>query len=130
MPPHLYSVAKAGVVHLTRSTALELGEWGVRVNCICPGAIVTPLAVGRPEPSEQQIEALRKNAADLHPLGRVGEPEEIAKAALWLASNDSSFVTGQALAVDGGVTAGRRWRDLPEFQRTPHPIRMYRPPES
>lgn len=130
MAPHLYSVAKAGVIHLTRSTALELGEWGIRVNCICPGAIVTPLAVGRPEPSEQQIEALRKDAADLHPLGRVGEPEEIAKAALWLAGNDSSFVTGQALAVDGGITAGRRWRDLPEFQRTPHPIRMYRPPKS
>lgn len=129
MAPHLYSVAKAGVVQLTKSVALELGEYGIRVNCICPGAIVTPLAVGRPEPRAEQVQALRENAARMHALNRVGEPEEIARAALWLASDDSSFVTGQALAVDGGVTAGRPWRNLPEFQRTPHPIRMYRLPE-
>ena len=126
MAPHLYSVAKAGVVHLTKSVALELGEHGIRVNCICPGAIVTPLAIGRPQPRPEQEKALRENAARMHALNRVGEPEEIARAALWLASDDSSFVTGQALAVDGGVTAGRPWRNLPEFQRTPHPIRMYR----
>ncbi len=129
MAPHLYSVAKAGVVHLTKSVALELGEHNIRVNCICPGAIVTPLAVGRPEPRAEQVDDLRKNAARMHALNRVGEPEEIARAALWLASDDSSFVTGQALAVDGGVTAGRPWRNLPEFQRTPHPIRMYRLPK-
>ena len=126
--PHLYSVAKAGVIHLTKSVALELGEYGIRANCICPGAIVTPLAVGRPAPTERQVEGLRSGAADMHALGRVGEPEEIAHAALWLASDDASFVTGQALAVDGGITAGRPWRALPEFQRTPHPIRMYRLP--
>ena len=67
------------------------------------GAIVTPLAVGRPSPTDKQVAGLRKGAAHLHPLGRVGEPEEIAKAALWLASDDSSFVTGQA--------PGRRRRD-------------------
>lgn len=126
--PHLYSVAKAGVIHLTKSVALELGEYGLRANCICPGAIVTPLAVGKPAPTERQVEGLRRGAADMHALGRVGEPEEIAHAALWLASDDASFVTGQALAVDGGITAGRPWRALPEFQRTPHPIRMYRVP--
>lgn len=126
--PHLYSVAKAGVIHLTKSVALELGEYGIRANCICPGAIVTPLAVGKPAPTERQVEGLRRGAADMHALGRVGEPEEIAHAALWLASDDASFVTGQALAV-GGITAGRPWRALPEFQRTPHPIRMYRVPE-
>lgn len=128
MAPHLYSVAKAGVVHLTKSVALELGEHGIRVNCICPGAIVTPLAIGRPEPRAEQEKALRENAARMHALNRVGEPDEIARAALWLASEESSFVTGQAIAVDGGVTAGRPWRSLPEFQRTPHPIRMYRLP--
>ena len=126
--PHLYSVAKAGVIHLTKSVALELGEYGIRANCICPGAIVTPLAVGKPAPTERQVEGLRRGAADMHALGRVGEPEEIAHAALWLASDDASFVTGQALAVDGGITAGRPWRALPEFHRTPHPIRMYRVP--
>lgn len=126
--PHLYSVAKAGVIHLTKSVALELGEYDIRANCICPGAIVTPLAVGKPAPTERQVEGLRRGAADMHALGRVGEPEEIAHAALWLASDDASFVTGQALAVDGGITAGRPWRALPEFQRTPHPIRMYRVP--
>ena len=128
MATHLYSVAKAGVIHLTKSVALELGEFNIRANCICPGAIVTPLAVGRPSPTDKQVAGLRKGAAHLHPLGRVGEPEEIAKAALWLASDDASFVTGQALAVDGGITAGRPWRDLPEFHRTSHPIRMYRVP--
>ena len=128
MATHLYSVAKAGVIHLTKSVALELGEFNIRLNCICPGAIVTPLAVGRPTPTDRQVAGLRKGAAHMHPLGRVGEPEEIAKAALWLASDDSSFVTGQALAVDGGITAGRPWRDLPEFHRTSHPIRMYRVP--
>ena len=128
MAPHLYSVAKAGVVHLTKSVALELGEYGIRVNCICPGAIVTPLAIGRPEPRAEQEKALRENAARMHALNRVGEPDEIARAAVWLASDESSFVTGQAIAVDGGVTAGRPWRSLPEFQRTPHPIRMYRLP--
>lgn len=129
MAAHLYSVAKAAVIHLTKSVALELGEFGIRVNCICPGAIVTPLAIGRPSPTERQENELREGAASLHALRRVGEPEEIARAALWLASDDSSFVTGQALAVDGGVTAGRPWRKLAEFHRTSHPIRMYRVPD-
>ena len=122
-------MAKAAVIHLTKSVALELGEFGIRVNCICPGAIVTPLAIGRPSPTERQENELRKGAASLHALRRVGEPEEIARAALWLASDDSSFVTGQALAVDGGVTARRPWGKMAEFHRPAHPIRMYRVPD-
>ncbi|MCS6926281.1 MAG: glucose 1-dehydrogenase [Candidatus Binatia bacterium] len=124
--PHVYSAAKAAVVHLTKSAALELADWGVRVNCICPGAIATPLAAGRPDAAPEHLDQLRRSMANAHPLGRVGEPEEIARAALWLASDDSSFVTGHALVVDGGMIAGRPWRKQPDLWRTPRPIRMYR----
>ncbi|MEW6297867.1 MAG: glucose 1-dehydrogenase [Thermodesulfobacteriota bacterium] len=124
--PHVYSAAKAAVVQLTKSAALEFAEWGARVNCICPGAVATPLAAGRPDASAEHLDQLRRSMADAHPLGRVGEPEEIARAALWLASDDSGFVTGHALVVDGGMMAGRPWRKQPDLWRTPRPIRMYR----
>jgi len=87
----IYSAAEAGVIQLTRSVAMELGESGVRVNCICPGFIPTPM-IGRAR-------------------GLSIDPIDIAKAALWLASDDSSFVNGHALVVDGGVTGGRMWSD-------------------
>jgi NAD(P)-dependent dehydrogenase (short-subunit alcohol dehydrogenase family) len=124
--PHLYSAAKAAVVHLTKSAALELGEWGVRVNCICPGAIATPLAAGRPDATTEHIDKLRQYMANAQPLGRIGEPTDIAQAALWLASNESNFVTGHIMVVDGGMSAGKQWREQPELWRTPRPIRMYR----
>jgi NAD(P)-dependent dehydrogenase (short-subunit alcohol dehydrogenase family) len=125
--PHLYSAAKAAVVHLTRSTALELAAFGVRVNCVCPGYVSTPLGVGKPDPAEDELDAFRAAHAGLQPLGRVGEPEEIASAVVWLASDEASFVTGQALAVDGGLSAGRPWEAWPAFLREPRAIRMYRP---
>lgn len=125
--PHLYSMAKAAVIQLTRSTALELGEHGVRVNCICPGIIATPLAMGRDQ-SPEAVAAFKQTLGPGQPIGRVGEPEDIANAALWLASDESTFVTGDALVVDGGVMAGRPWSRVAEWIREPNPIRVYRPP--
>jgi NAD(P)-dependent dehydrogenase (short-subunit alcohol dehydrogenase family) len=111
--PHVYSAAKAAVIHLTRSVAMELGESGVRVNCICPGGIATPIfgkAFGlSDEAAERSVATMQAILAKIQPIQRAGLPEDIAKAALWLASDDSSFVNGQALVVDGGLTGGRMW---------------------
>src|SRR5215469_9457035 len=97
-----YNAAKHGVVGLTRSAALEFAPAGVRVNCVCPGIVDTPLvarAFGRSE-------AIRETMHRFHPLGRMAQPVEIAKCVLFLASDDASFVTGHALVVDGGLCAG------------------------
>ncbi|HXX09932.1 MAG TPA: glucose 1-dehydrogenase [Burkholderiales bacterium] len=111
--PHVYSAAKAAVIQLTRSVAMELAESGVRVNCICPGPVATPIFAGAaglsPEVADEAVETLRRVLANYQPIRRAGLPEDIAQAALWLASDDSSFVTGQALTVDGGLTAGQPW---------------------
>ncbi len=112
-PAHVYSAAKAAVIHLTRSVAKELGESNVRVNCICPGAIATPIfgkAVGLPtEAAEQTVETMRYALAKIQPIPRAGLPEDIANAALWLASDESAFVNGHALVVDGGLLGGPLW---------------------
>jgi NAD(P)-dependent dehydrogenase (short-subunit alcohol dehydrogenase family) len=126
--PHLYSVAKAAVIHLTRTVALELGESGIRVNCICPGIIATPLAAGRTDVTDEQLAKLKHAFAGAQALGRIGDPQDIAWAALWLASDESGFVTGHAQVVDGGAFAGRPWRKQADWITTPRPIRMYRPP--
>ncbi|MEE8325473.1 MAG: glucose 1-dehydrogenase [candidate division NC10 bacterium] len=112
---HIYSAAKAGVIQLTRSVAMELGESGVRVNCICPGFIPTPM-IGRArglsiDEADRKLDTVRESFTMAQPLRRSGDPTEIAQAALWLASDDSSFVNGHALVVDGGVTGGRMWSD-------------------
>jgi len=113
--PHVYSAAKAAVIQLTRSIAMELAGSGVRVNCICPGAIATPIfgtSLGLSSEAAEHGASLVKGAlASVHPIGRAGLPEDIARAALWLAGDESSFVTGQAIAVDGGITAGRPWSE-------------------
>jgi NAD(P)-dependent dehydrogenase (short-subunit alcohol dehydrogenase family) len=96
----VYSASKAAVINLTRSLAVDHAAQHIRVNCICPGAIETP-PVGR---MLSDAEA-RRRSERAHPLGRLGQPEEIAAAAVWLSSDESSFVTGQALVVDGGLTA-------------------------
>ena len=126
--PHFYSVAKCAVIHLTKSVALELGEQNVRVNAICPGFIATPLATGRPSPSEEQVQQLRDAGAPHQLFGRVGEPVDIANMALFLASDESEWVTGQEFVVDGGLDAGRPWSRWPEFARMERPIRHHRPP--
>jgi NAD(P)-dependent dehydrogenase (short-subunit alcohol dehydrogenase family) len=111
---HAYTAAKFGVVGLTKSVALELAERGIRVNAICVGGIAT--AIFAPMAGEMSAELTERTPeivepwlAEILPLGRSGFPADIANAALWLASSESSFVTGEALTVDGGLTAGRRW---------------------
>jgi 3-oxoacyl-[acyl-carrier protein] reductase len=105
----IYGAAKGAVVQLTRSLAQQVGRWGIRVNCICPGAIDTRMAGDR--------ETARRLMARINPLGWLGEPIDIANAALWLASDEARYVTGIALPVDGGWTAGVREADasLDEF---------------
>ena len=95
-----YNASKGGVLQLTRTMAVELGGQGIRVNCICPGFIDTPLnrALG-------DEEGFRAYEHDRIPLGRRGQPEEVAAAYAFLASDDASFIHGAALVVDGGQTA-------------------------
>jgi len=99
-----YSAAKGGVIALARTAAIEYAEQGVRVNAICPGYIQTPL-VGRRLGAADRAALFAKLAADA-PLGRMGTPEDIARLALFLASDESAYVTGLAIPVDGGVVAG------------------------
>jgi NAD(P)-dependent dehydrogenase (short-subunit alcohol dehydrogenase family) len=127
--PHLYSVAKCAVIQLTKSVALELGEHNVRVNAICPGFIATPLAAGHPDADENRIQKLREGGATSQVLGRVGEPADIANMALFLASDESAWITGREFVVDGGFEAGPAFSRWPEFARTHRPIRHHRPPD-
>ena len=93
-------------MNLTRNIAIDYGRMGIRANCICPGFIETPMFR-----SVMDVEGLahhKERIREHHKLGRFGKPEEIAGAAYFLASDDASFVTGQALAVDGGFTSGLR----------------------
>lgn len=112
---HVYSAAKAGVVQFTRSVAMELGEDNVRVNCVLPGFIPTPMiARARGVPlgeADGKLGVITEAFREAQPIRRPGHPNDIAKAALWLASDDSSFVNGHALVVDGGVSGGRMWSD-------------------
>ncbi len=101
--PHAYSAAKAGVINLTRTAAVELARDHIRVNCICPGGIHTPLLSSR---FPGGAEALTPLLNVLQPLPRAGFPEDIANMALFLASDEAGFVTGAAMVVDGGFTAG------------------------
>ena len=131
--PHLYNVAKAAVIHLTRSVANELAEQNIRVNCICPGFIATPLAANSPisvrgrEAAEERMQRMRDQSALAQPLARVGEASDIAKAALFLASEDSAWITGTEMVVDGGFHIGRPWRKQPSWLTQSHPISVYRP---
>ena len=95
-----YGASKAAVINLTRNLAIDHARQHIRVNCICPGAIDTPpVARMLADPED------RARAARAHPLGRIGRPEDIAAAAVWLCSDESSWITGQALVVDGGLSA-------------------------
>lgn len=99
-----YNVSKAGMISLTKSCAVDLAAYGIRVNCVCPGTTDTPLvraAVNRAaDPA-----AARRTLEEIRPLNRLGRPEEIASAILYLASEDAGYATGAVLAIDGGYTA-------------------------
>jgi NAD(P)-dependent dehydrogenase (short-subunit alcohol dehydrogenase family) len=113
---HAYSAAKAGLIQLTKSAAGELAEHGIRVNSICPGGIATPLWGRAFALADEDLDKATQNVSRAlsraQPIQRSGLPEDVAKAALWLASEDSSFVTGQSIVVDGGATVGKSWRDF------------------
>jgi len=101
-----YSASKGAVTSLTKSMALDFAHEQIRVNCICPGIVETELVAdfirNAPDP-----ELARKRRTDLHPLGRFGQPSDIASMAVYLASDESIWVTGAAMPVDGGYTAGK-----------------------
>jgi len=109
----IYSAAKAAVIHLTKCVAMELGESNIRVNCISPGGIATGIfgkALGLPtEEAEKSVEAVKQSLAVMQPIRRAGLPEDIALAAVFLASDESTFVNGHNLVVDGGLIGGRHW---------------------
>ena len=100
-----YCASKAGVIMLTKCMALDGAQHQIRVNCVCPGFIDTPMIHGYFE-EQADPEAARSFAVGLHPLGRLGRPLDIADALLYLASDEARWVTGAALVVDGGLTAG------------------------
>jgi NAD(P)-dependent dehydrogenase (short-subunit alcohol dehydrogenase family) len=110
MAGHDYSAAKAGIMQLTVTAANELGEDGVRVNAVCPGAVATAIfgrAAGLDgDAAQRTVEFMTAALSDVAPIRRSGQPVDIAEAVLWLASDASSYVTGQAIVVDGGLLTG------------------------
>lgn len=108
LAPALYSAAKAAVIQLSRCAALELAPDNIRVNSLSPGGIATPLfarALDLPVAPDQAAASAAKRLASAQPLRRAGLPDDVARAALYLASDDSAFVTGQDVVVDGGLAA-------------------------
>jgi NAD(P)-dependent dehydrogenase (short-subunit alcohol dehydrogenase family) len=108
--PLLYSMAKAAIVHMTKVAAAQLGPMNIRVNCICPGLIATPIfakAIGlATQVADQTVTGIIEAAKNAQPIPVAGLPADIAEAALYLASDGSRFVNGHALVVDGGLTVG------------------------
>jgi NAD(P)-dependent dehydrogenase (short-subunit alcohol dehydrogenase family) len=102
-----YNASKGGVVLLTKNIAIDYGRLGIRANCICPGMIETPLFWAML--GGDHFAPYRERIREQHKLGRLGQPEEIAGVAFFLASDDASFVTGQSLAVDAGYTCGHHY---------------------
>jgi NAD(P)-dependent dehydrogenase (short-subunit alcohol dehydrogenase family) len=110
--PIAYSSAKAAVIHMSRCAAAQLSPQKIRVNAICPGLIATSIfgaSLGLPrEVADQMAARVAEHGAKVQPIPKAGAPEDIARAALYLASDDSEFVTGTHLVVDGGITIGSR----------------------
>lgn len=105
-----YSTSKGAVITLTRTLALELAEQQIRVNCICPASIDTPMLQASFDRLDDPAAARARNIKR-HPLGRFGTPEDVANLALFLASDESSFITGGTHVIDGGALLARRWAE-------------------
>ena len=116
--PTAYAVAKAGVLHLTKVAATDLAQYGIRVNAICPGFINTNIFTASLEVPDTSKDAAKAIIADMsahaQPVARGGQPEDIANAVAYLASEDSAFMTGTHMLVDGGLTIGQRHAWDPE----------------
>ncbi|MCB1704112.1 MAG: SDR family oxidoreductase [Halioglobus sp.] len=98
-----YGTSKGAVIQMTRNMAADFAKSGIRVNCVCPGAIETPLTAAL---QDESMRAMKQQMEEAHLMGRFGEADEIANAILFLASDEASFITGHPLVVDGGWTAG------------------------
>lgn len=98
-----YNATKAAVVMLTKNASLEYGPFGIRVNAVCPGIIRTPMALAAINNDKAYLDEIGRK---VHPLGRLGEPDEVAKLVTFLASDDASFISGTAIPIDGAMTAG------------------------
>ncbi len=99
----IYSASKHGVLGLTKSAAIEFASKNVRINAVCPGLIKTPIL----NTLFENIPNFEVRAKKEHPIGRIGNPKEVADAVVWLCSQEASFITGHALSIDGGILAGR-----------------------
>ena len=106
----VYSASKGAIITFTRTLALEQAEAKIRVNCICPASIDTPMLTTAFERTQDPAEARAQNVKR-HPLGRLGTPEDVAYLALFLASDEASFITGGTFVVDGGASLARRWKE-------------------
>ncbi len=100
----VYCASNGGIIQLTKQMAVDYARYNIRVNCICPGMTLTPMLELLLD-FEKDKEDIKKRIAEMHPLGRFAEPEEIGRAVLFLASDEASFITGAVLPVDGGYTA-------------------------
>jgi NAD(P)-dependent dehydrogenase (short-subunit alcohol dehydrogenase family) len=118
--PHAYSAAKHAIVGLTKNVAAELCRFGVRVNCVAPSGVMTPLAAHAHIGDHQAMDALRDRLMEVSPLkGRPGLAEDVANAALFLASDESGFTNGHCLTTDGGFTTGSKAGPPPHSEAVP-----------
>jgi NAD(P)-dependent dehydrogenase (short-subunit alcohol dehydrogenase family) len=120
--PH-YCASKAGIIALTKVIAMDYAQYGIRANCICPGGINTALNESYRPKDPEGLKRWQTATGHAHLLGRQGEPEEIARAAMFLCSDDSSFITGHAIPVDGGFTVGHRMMLQPGFGGEPSRVK-------
>jgi NAD(P)-dependent dehydrogenase (short-subunit alcohol dehydrogenase family) len=100
-----YSATKAAILQMTRNMAMDLAAYNIRVNCVCPGTIITPASIGHMEKIGLTMEEFKREEGARALLKRLGEPREVARAILFLASDEASYITGASLMVDGGYTA-------------------------
>ncbi len=109
--PHLYQAAKAAVLQLTKTVALEFAEYNIRINCVSPGGVYTPLISNALGVDEKTTDNIAKYMGTQLPMNRPGTAEDIARAALFLCSDEASYITAQNLIVDGAESTGKKYKD-------------------